>query len=334
VASVVLSLTAAGPDGDGFLAAYPGGTSWPGTSNVNFRHGQPSASLVQAAVGPNGKVAFANGSPGGVDLVADVFAWTANANGPQGPAGRFQALAPARILDSRTGSGGITGAFQPGQRSNLQVAGRGGVPASGASAVVINLTVTNPSGPGFLAVWPAGAQWSGTSNLNFAAGETTPTRVIVPLGAGGQVTIANANETADVIADVAGWYTDASGRTGGLYTAANAGRVLDTRDGTGGVGGRLAPGQPIALPVLGVAGVPASGVSAVVLNLTAVNPSAVGFVVAYPDGTAWPLASDLNLAPGRTSSNLLVAKVGAGGKVDFISSGATDLVADLVGWYS
>ena len=137
-----------------------------------------------------------------------------------------------------------------------------------------------------------------------------------------------------MIADVSGWYTDAGGTTGAEYTAANPARLFDTRDGSGGAGGALAPGVSITVQVAGVAGIPAAGAVAVVLNVTAVNATDPSFVVAYPAGTAWPLASDLNLAPGRTSSNLVVVKVGSGGSIQFISSGHSDLIADLVGWYS
>ena len=71
-----------------------------------------------------------------------------------------------------------------------------------------------------------------------------------------------------------------------------------------------------------------------VLNLTATEPTAESFVTAWPDGQARPLASNLNVLAGKTAPNLVVVKVGTGGKVDlYNNAGSTHLVADVAGWY-
>ena len=92
----------------------------------------------------------------------------------------------------------------------------------------------------------------------------------------------------------------------------------------------------VALGVDGHGGVPASGVSAVVLNVTVTQPKAAGFITVYPDGATRPLASNLNFVAGQTVPNLVVAPVGADGKVDLYngSSGTTQLVADVSGYFS
>ena len=83
----------------------------------------------------------------------------------------------------------------------------------------------------------------------------------------------------------------------------------------------------------GVGGVPATGVTAVVLNVTAVGASAGTYVTAWPTGEAQPLASNLNLPPGDTRPNLVIVKVGPGGKVSFYNdAGTVDLIADIAGW--
>ena len=85
------------------------------------------------------------------------------------------------------------------------------------------------------------------------------------------------------------------------------------------------------MTVTGVGGVPATGVTAVVLNVTAVGASAGTYVTAWPTGETQPLASNLNLPPGRHSPNLV--KVGAAGKVSFYNdAGTVDLIADVAGW--
>ena len=83
----------------------------------------------------------------------------------------------------------------------------------------------------------------------------------------------------------------------------------------------------------GTRGIPADA-TAVVLNVTAVEPTASGYVTAYPSGTGRPTASNLNFVPGQTRPNLVLVKVGTGGRVRlFNSSGTTHLVADATGYF-
>jgi len=74
---------------------------------------------------------------------------------------------------------------------------------------------------------------------------------------------------------------------------------------------------------------------AVVLNVTVTNATAGSYLTLWPDGAARPLASDLNFVAGQTVPNLVVVKLGANGKVDIFNfAGTTDVVVDVVGWYS
>src|SRR5206468_2495338 len=103
--------------------------------------------------------------------------------------------------------------------------------------------------------------------------------------------------------------------SGGLTATVTPARILDTRNGTGGVNGAVGGAQSISVQATGVGGIPATGVSAVVLNVTVVTPTSGGYLTVYPAGAALPLASNLNFAATQTVPNLVVAKVGAGGKV-------------------
>jgi hypothetical protein len=123
----------------------------------------------------------------------------------------------------------------------------------------------------------------------------------------------------------------------GEYTALTPTRILDTRSGLGtnGVVAPLRAGQAIDVSVLGVAGVPAAGVQAVVLNATAVSPTEAGYITLYPQGTARPTISSLNFAPGQVVANLVTMPVGAGGMVTAYSPfGAVDVVFDIAGFYA
>ncbi len=171
VAAVVLNLTAVNVGAAGFLAAFPGGRPWPGNSNLNFRPGgSASPNLVIAQVGGNGRVGFANGSAGSVDLVADVFGYFDTAGSAAGRPGRYRSVTPARLLDTR-GSGRSLGA---GGTITAPVGGHAGVPA-GASAVALNVTATNGTAPSFLAAYPAGTAGRAPPTSTSAPATRSPT---------------------------------------------------------------------------------------------------------------------------------------------------------------
>src|SRR5205085_2723780 len=105
-------------------------------------------------------------------------------------------------------------------------------------------------------------------------------------------------------------------------------RVLDTRSGA-----QPQPGQVVQLDVTGVGAsqVP-DDAAAVVLNVTGTNAASPGYVTVWPCGSAQPTASNLNLAAGGTSPNLVVSKIGDGGKVCLFTQSSADLIADVAGY--
>jgi hypothetical protein len=247
----------------------------------------------------------------------------------------FHALQPARVLDTRPGSTvGLAGAFGPGQTRPLTVAGAGGVPAAGATAVVLNVTGVVPTADTFVTLWPSGTARPLTSNLNLAAGAVTPNLVYVKLSGDGKVDLFNNSGSVDLLADVVGWFDDAG--VGDRFVGTQPTRLLDTRAGSSiGLSGAFGSGQTRRLTVAGQGPVPTAGVSAVVLNVTPVSPTAASFVTVWPAGAARPTTSNLNLSPGAITPNLVTVKVSADGKLDvFNNSGSVDLLADVVGYYT
>ncbi|MGD9705865.1 MAG: metallophosphoesterase [Acidimicrobiia bacterium] len=149
---------------------------------------------------------------------------------------KFVALTPERILDTRPGlvpGDGIDGPIGPASSVLLTVAGRAGVPATGVTAAVLNVAVTEASGIGFVQVAPSDAPLGNTANLNITApGQTIANQVTVPLGPDGKVRI-YMQSGGHVIADVFGYFTESDATAEGRYTplaAPNPRRVLDTRD--------------------------------------------------------------------------------------------------------
>ncbi len=331
--AVVVNVTATNPTAASFFSVFPTGQSPPLASSLNFAAGQTVPNLVEVGIGTDGQVTIFNHA-GSTDAVADVEGYVLPATDTSG---RLNAQPPARITDTRPGSGQPNAGKTLGANGNpetlsVQVTGAGGVPASGVEAAVLNVTVTNPSAPSYLTVWPAGQPQPATSNLNFLAGQTVPNRVVVPVGAGGQVNVANFNGTADVIVDVNGWFTDSTVGSGTLFSAISPTRILDTRTSHQ----TLGPGATLPVKVAGANQIP-SGAQAVAVNTTVTNGTASSFLTVFPEGSTPPLASDLNWVPGQTVANLVVPQLGtgsgAGGVNLFNHAGMVDVVMDVDGWY-
>ncbi|MFJ8439878.1 hypothetical protein [Kitasatospora griseola] len=173
---------------------------------------------------------------------------------------------------------------------------------------------------------------AGLPSLTFGAHRTTANQLTVPV-VDGKVDLRNDTGTVDLVADLAGYYTDAADQ-GSAFTPITPARFLDTRDGTGAPRAKVGAGQSVSLQVAGVKGVPADGVTAVVMNLTAVSPTATGWITAHADGQPLPATSNLNFTAGRTIANLVTVPV-VNGKVDLRNSaGTVDLIADVAGYYS
>ena len=325
--SVVLNVTVADTTGSSFLTVFPSGAARPATSNLNWDPGQLVPNLVQVPLGANGKVTAYNLS-GSADLIVDVAGWFGPPATPSGTDGLFNGLTPARLLDTRDGTGGRSSPLGQGQVMNLQVAGRGGVPGGGAAAVVLNLTATNPTASGYVTVFAAGAARPATSNLNFTPGALVSNRVVVPLGSGGQISLWNFAGNVGLIVDVNGWFTDSSGTGhGSRFVTIGPQRVLDTRGGFG----AMPQGGTATTQVADPAQI---GISAVVLNVTAIYPRASGFVELWPAGSGRPVASDVNFPPWRIVPNLATVKLGASASFDTYNlAGSTDVALDLVGYY-
>ncbi len=204
----------------------------------------------------------------------------------------------------------------------MPVNGSHGVPATGVSSVVLNVTVTGGTGSGYLTVYPDNRKRPSTSNLNWVPGQTVANLVNVDTGTGRLVFYNGSGATVHVIADLAGYH---SLTAPDAFLAQGPYRVLDTRIGSGVT--PIAPGGSVTL-----SGNP-DGAHAMVLNLTVTHTRASGYLTAYPTGRPEPTASNLNWTAGRTVANLAVIQVGDGITFTNHSAGTIDLVIDEYGLY-
>lgn len=123
--------------------------------------------------------------------------------------------------------------------------------------------------------------------------------------------------------------TDAAPRPADA-TATQPTRVLDTRSGLGAPQRQLAAGSTLTLATSSTA---PAGATTIVLNITATNAQANGYVKAWPCGEAVPATSVLNFTPGRTAANAAMLKIVPGG-LCFTTNVGLDLIADVTGWYT
>jgi len=335
-AAIVAQLSAVSPSSGGFLTVYPAGGAVPGTSNVNFTTGQDVGNLVTVGLGTDPKtrslaVTVLNGPASGgadTDVTLDLYGYYAPRSGSSGSP--YVALTPSRIFDTRAGSG------QPGQGQTLTnggsvtvpILGHGGVPATGVSAVIVNIGVTNTSSPSFVSAYPTGAPPSSstpTVNQNWVAGETLSTKAIIGIGSGGSITVANHDGNVDVVVDVAGYFGTPTTTGAFLNVLSTPIRLLDTRPS------RIAGGQSATVGVAGVSGVPMSATAGV---LDVIDLATSGnYLTVYPAGKSLPFAADVNYVSGDTDpivANASYGTVGVGGDVDVFNGPATTSTANIV----
>jgi virginiamycin B lyase len=258
--------------------------------------------------------------------------------------GRFTSLAtPTRILDTRaaTRSGKCpTLATQcltlvPNVALTVKVAGEEAIPATGVSGVEAILTTLSPVTAGTITVTGTGyAQAS-----EYAAGGARNMTVAPVLNAG-NITIMSTTAV-DVVFDVSGWYSDATGPTGSVFMPLQV-RALDTRavwrqgscPSTAVQCLPLSNTAPVlAVKVAGVLGVPANA-TAVRVVITAVSPTGVGELRVSPTGVV-TATRFLDLSSPEWRSSTGVVKVGVGGTIDLSLVGTltTDVAIDIAGYY-
>jgi hypothetical protein len=306
--SALVNITISGPLADGYATVYPCGSPRPTTSNINFRAGQTVANTVLATLGSGGKLCIYTSAE--ADIIVDV-------NGYADDGAPYLPLTPSRLADTRNSGVKVEG----GTELQVPVSGRAGVPDD-ATAAVLNVAITEADAPGYATVYPCGTERPATSNVNYAAGDTTANAAVVGLD-GGAVCIFTL-ASAHIVVDVNGAYTPSASS---LQRAVAPYRLLDTREGAG---TPVNAGETYVLDVAGRGGVEHDAIGAV-LNLTIVGAAGPGFATVYPCGTERPLASNLNVTNGAAVANVVFAKLGAAGDACIYLSTTAHVVVDVNG---
>jgi hypothetical protein len=316
ITAAAVTITATRTAATGFVTAYPAGTARPETSILNLEAGSDTANSGIVPVSTDGALDVYASVP--TDLIVDVTG-TFTAATTAVSAGRFVAVTPFRLLDTRAAGGA---ALAPGGRITVLLPS--GV-APDATAVAINVTSVLAPVAGFFSAFPTGRDGSNASFMNpDGSGNPRAAQVIVPVSPEG-FTVATTSG-GHVIADLVGWFTgpSAPALNDGLFVPTVPTRSLDTRRDQPRVwrGGTRELGLQI----------PDS--SAIVTNVTLTRTDDAGFVTAYPAGTDLPTTSSVN-ATTRDDSvpNLAITRTSQRGTAYFSDRG-TDLIVDITGYFT
>ena len=262
-----------------------------------------------------------------VSLTLTITGRTVASAAPSG-ASAYVPVSPSRILDTRSGLG-FGRRVVAGETFTLSLPG---IPA-GASAVVLNLTIDAAADRGFVTIFPAGVARPTASSINVdGLGQTIANLVTVPVGSGGKLSVYS-QMSADLIADVQGYYMPAATAQSGRFTPMTPTRLLDTRSASAPHRGPFATGESFTLNVAALGGVPSDAIAAA-LNVTVTDSRSSGFWTVFPAGSARPMASNINvIGAGATIANQVIARLGGGQATIYAQTGG-NLIVDLVGWFT
>ena len=248
-------------------------------------------------------------------------------------------ITPKRVYDTRNGTGTSAGVVRAATSRVIDVQR----PDANVKAVLANVTLAGAGGGGFVQAWPTRTKRPSTSVINSTSGgEVVANSVVLPVADDGTIVVST-SVTTDLLVDVLGYFTDASG-PGGEYRSLAPARLVDTRQPAGTAlpsnSGNpfTVSGDHIDVQIAGKLGVPGGLTGgAVAFILTAIGDATGpdGYATAYPSGVARPNASNVNTTgAGDIRANLVVVPVGANGKVSLFGFRTKDLIVDIAGYFT
>jgi hypothetical protein len=322
LAAQTWSLDVAGPPGGGQVARISGsaaaGKAIKATWNGRLTGGEP------ARPGRYRLTLSSSSARGTARPFADTVLVVPPAPAAQIPAvpsagtGGYFPVTPTRVLDTRTD--GRVG-LGPAGRDDIPVLGRAGVPATGVTSVVLNLTAGGGSDTTALSVWPTGQTLTRTLT-GVPAGQTRSVLVTSRVGGAGSVSVGNSRGVTELTADVVGYF--AAG--GSSIQPIGSTRLYDSRRDP--AGGLVADQpRPVTLPAI-LAGRPVEQITGLVVDVSVLSPTGAGTLTAYQPGAAGDLAT-LAFGAGESMDNLAFVPV-SGGAIALRSTGpAVNAVLDV-----
>lgn len=324
--AAALTVTATNTAEPGFATVWPSGTQRRETSTVNWSAGENRANGTIVELGADGSVDVH--VDGAADVIVDVTGvFVEVGSSAVSTVGRFEPLAPTRLLDTRGQAGPVPAGSTVGVPLPSSV-------SSDAVAVAVNVTATGSTAGGYVAAYAAGATLPETSAVNTdGPGQTRAASAIVPVSPGGLELFTS--DTTHLIVDVVGFFTGpgAEESPDGLFRAVTPLRMFDTRASSPVTAGgtiEMYADTPAAQSALDQY---LAEASALVFNTTVTGNLADGFVTAYPARTNPPETSSINWLGGESVANLTISPISSAG-VAFQTSAATHVIVDVTGFFT
>ena len=330
--AVTGSVAVVGQTSAGYLTMGPFAATLLRSSVVNVPVGDVRAAGFTVALAGSGPVAAMWMGTGGstAHVVIDVTGYYA----PGSSGSTFVPLTPARVVDTRFGTG-LSGPFMTDAPRTFQVTGHGGVP-SAATAVTGNLVAVEPNSSGYLALGPTVSATPSASSLNAKAGDTRGASVTMPLDGSGRLGLVwkgTPGSRSHVVFDVTGYFTGSG--AGATYFPIDSSRVLDTRFANG-LAGPFGSKVVRVLQATGRGAVPLDAVG-VTGGAAVITPTAAGWLIVGPGGSPLGTTATINLPKGDIRANGFTSRAGAGGTLGMVFQGGSgssaNVVLDITGYF-
>ncbi len=315
VTAVQLAVTIVSPTASGVLRVTTDGSPTPRVAAIYYRAGQTTTGTVTVPLITSGRVRFTP-SAGSMYLLADQLGYSRTGTGKL-------AMVPNALVADMSSIG-------TGSGRRIQVRG-GAVPAA-ASAVLVQLLVSSSARAGFVQAWASGGATPAVSPAWVSAGGRCSTTLLVPIGADGAIRLAASDTSIGGQLSVVGYLAPAAAGRGSLETVP----VTPIADTAGAVGNDLTVrGISSKVALANAPQLPASGFTAVLVQLTVSGSSGTGGLTAFADGGVSPRGITVALQSGITQSATVLLPVSAAGAIRLVTDGpATHVAIDVLGYVS
>jgi hypothetical protein len=335
--AVTGNLTVVGETAAGVIDLGPAASASGTTSTLSFVKGDTRANNVTVGLAAGGSLAavYRSSTAGATtNLIFDVTGYFL----PGTSGATYHTLTPGRVLDTRKTGGGVTHIGPLSKLPNRTVKSfsvAGVIPLAGSSALVPpsavavtgNLTVTDATSVGYVALGPTMTASPSTSTVNVAKGTNVANGVTVALKSGKLQVVwcGTTGSSADVIFDVTGFFTAGAG--GLSFYGVTPVRLLDSSKNLG-LTGPFKSRTARLFTVGGTSSIPSTA-AAIAGNLTLINPSANGWALVSPAIVANPATSTVNASKGHSEANGFDVALGTSGRVALEWAGTTGSTANL-----
>lgn len=201
---VAVNFTTSHETTGGFLEVYPTGTSPSADTALTYQTNFLTSMSADVPIGTGGTITIAN-EGGATRVMADISGYyTTDTSGQV-----YHTVNPTRLVDTRSGVGGSTGAIAATSAYVLTAANAQQITTANNPTVALMVTETDDTGAGVFTVYPDGATRPNTLNLSWASGQTIANFAVTPEGADGAIDIYNGDTyTTQLVVDCSGYFAD------------------------------------------------------------------------------------------------------------------------------